>query len=129
MPTDLRFEYQVLLGRYDIYLTDSATVQVTDATLQTGTAEIDQKIRAVLQTQRGEWYLDTTQGVPYFTDVFKKNASTQVVGSAITAALKRIPEVIEITEMSVTIDASARTSAVSFKARTTDGTFLVQEEI
>jgi hypothetical protein len=128
MPTDLRFEYQVLLGRYDIYLTDSATVQVTDATLQTGTAEIDQKIRAVLQTQRGEWYLDTTQGVPYFTDVFKKNASTQVVGSAITAALKRIPEVIEITEMSVTIDASARTSAVSFKARTTDGTFLVQEE-
>jgi len=129
VPTDLRFEYQVLLGRYDIVLTDSATAQVTDATLQTGTAEIDQKIRAVLQTNKGEWFLDTTQGVPYFTDIFIKNASAQVVGSAITAALKRIPEVIEVSEMSVVIDRSARTSAVSFRARTTDGTSLIQEEI
>lgn len=123
--TDLRFEYQAALGRYDLVL-QTGTV---DLTMATATDVIDQKILAVLRMEKGDWYLDTRQGVPYFADLLEKGVSAQAVGSAISAALLRIPEVLAVTEMQVALDSATRQATISFVARTTDGTIPVQEVI
>lgn len=123
---DLRYEYQAALGRYDLVL-ETGTI---DLTLIEGTAEIDQRIRGVLRLMKGEWYLDTDQGVAYFNDVFKKGATPEQVGTAITSALLKLPDVLQILHMTVTPDPADRgNTPISFTAITTDGTFPIEEVI
>jgi len=120
---DLRFEYQTTLGRWDLVLEDGAV----DLTLVSGTDEIDQRIRHTLRLFKGEWYLDITQGVPYFESILIKGASEAAVGEAIAKALLKNPDVLRIDNMVVAFDKNTRTADVSFIAVTTDGTILIQE--
>lgn len=87
----------------------------------TGADAVAQRVRSRLQFFRGEWFLDTRQGVPYFEDILVKNPRRELVVSLLREAILETPGVASITTFSLSIDNATRSASVTFKALTTDG--------
>jgi hypothetical protein len=79
-----------------------------------------QKLRVKLRTFLGEWYLDTTRGLPYFK-VLEKNPNTKILEAAIKQSILEEEEVQEITQFSMTYDNSKRTLKPNFSVRVSTG--------
>lgn len=77
-----------------------------------------QRIGIRLRTFRGEWFLNTAFGVPYFDSVLVKPIRGEVLTSVFKTALLRSPGVTEIAELVLDADARARELSVSFKVKT-----------
>ena len=81
-----------------------------------------QSIQLELRTFRGEWFLDTTAGVPYFQEVFgPKKRELGEVDSIIKAAIMRVPEVNRILAYESSFADATRKFTVSAKVDTTYG--------
>lgn len=85
----------------------------------TGAEALAQKLRVRLSMFKGEWFLDTRVGVPYYTDVFGQRSH-----SAVEALLRRViltcPGVSSLERFALT-EVSARAMALTFSARATSG--------
>lgn len=85
----------------------------------TGAEALAQKLRARLSLFKGEWFLDTRVGVPYYTDVFGQRSH-----SAVEALLRRViltcPGVTSLERFAMTAT-SPRAVSITFSARSTTG--------
>lgn len=77
---------------------------------------IAQKIRQRLGFFRGEWYKDTTLGVPWLQDVLIKSPSLEVVRSVVRRAILDVPGVTSVPTCTVTHDRIERIATISFVA-------------
>jgi hypothetical protein len=92
-----------------------------DATAQT--------VAVRLKTLSGEWFLDTSVGLPYFTDVFGHKRSERYMQQLIATEIGKIPGVKQLDNITVHID-DHRTAHISFSASLTDGSsFKINESI
>lgn len=82
---------------------------------------VAQRLKVTLLTFRGEWFLDTTYGVPYRESVFGKGRVKSVVDAVFVDIIKQDPDVIEIVEFNSTLT-YARDYTIEFTVRVTDGT-------
>lgn len=82
---------------------------------------IKQAVRARLRTLQGEWFLDTTLGVPYEQQVLVKNPNIPALSAVFRSAIETVDGVDEVTELSLNFDAAERTLEVTFKASTDTG--------
>ncbi|MDC7234974.1 MAG: hypothetical protein PQJ58_17200 [Spirochaetales bacterium] len=57
---------------------------------------VAQKIGFKLGFAEGEWFLDLSQGIPYFKRIFMKNPDLKIVGDLFKRAVLSIPEVDKI---------------------------------
>lgn len=94
----------------DIALTDGRL------TLLAGPFEKAQKILNRLRLFRGEWFLDTRIGVPYFTVVLIKNPDLDIVKRLFRRVVLSVPGVVDLLEIQVAWDTKARKMAYSFRA-------------
>lgn len=78
---------------------------------------VAQRIETVLKLIQGEWFLDNTAGVPYFTEVFGYNTQSLYDG-VIKQAIENIPEVISITTYSSSLNAVTRLLNISATIQT-----------
>ena len=85
-------------------------------TLLSGPFEKAQKILNRLRLFKGEWFLDTRIGVPYFTVVLIKNPDLDIVKRLFRRVVLSVPGVVDLPEIQVTWDTKARTLAYSFRA-------------
>ena len=83
---------------------------------------VDQRIDCVLRTFLGEWWLDRTQGLPYFAEMLKKNPDLSVVRQAFAAVILSVPGVRKIIKLETKFTASTRTLSVNFEVQGTDAT-------
>lgn len=83
---------------------------------------VQQRLKVTLLTFLGEWFLDTSIGVPYFQQIFGKSSSKDGVDLIFQQKLMEDPDVVEILEFSSTLDSAARTYIVRFRVKTVDGT-------
>lgn len=88
----------------------------------TGRDYVRQRITTKLQFYFGEWYLDTSQGVPWYEDVLVKPVNLILTDSIIKNTILTTPGVTGLTQFSSTFDAKTRNYSVSFRAATTYGT-------
>jgi hypothetical protein len=58
-----------------------------DLALADGSAEAAQRIRDALKTLQGEWFLDTTYGLPYIQQILVKNPSMPILGALFKQAI------------------------------------------
>ena len=87
-----------------------------DLALTSTTAEaVAQRIRIRLQTFRGEWFLNTRYGVPYFQRIFRKGASLDIVESILRRQISNIEGVESIAQLRVEVDPSVRRATVEFR--------------
>ncbi len=79
-----------------------------------------QKIRIRLQTFLGEWYLDTTLGLPYF-QIQEKNPNIKLIEAAMKEKIMGVEGVESILSFKLVYDNSKRTLKPSFTVSTTSG--------
>lgn len=100
----------------DIALTTDHDLQVSnfDLSLLTGVEAIRQRILIHLLTFKGEWFLDTDRGVPYYQTIFQKGITKEVVDSVIRQEITKVPGVKSISSFTSTHNNSTRAYTCTF---------------
>ena len=99
-----------------------------DLIIITGIDAIAQHLRIRLQFFRGEWFLDTRLGIPYFEEVLIKSPDLNVVQSLLREAIRETPGVISITSFELDFDGVTRKLSLNFDALTTEGPLRFTED-
>jgi hypothetical protein len=81
---------------------------------------VGQKLRILLSTVLGEWYLDITAGLPYFEEILVKNPNMSYVDSLVKAAILSVPEVSAIVQYTSLYETN-RELQIDFTVETTTG--------
>ena len=85
-------------------------------------AETVQHVRTRLLFYRGEWFLDTLAGTPWFQEIFTKPANLANIESILKSRILNTPGVQTLTEFSMDYTgASERRLNVQFSAETIYG--------
>lgn len=112
-------------------MTDAGDLELSQNkfSIVTGIDEIRQRCIQNLRTFLGEWFLDTTIGVPYFQAILVKNPQENVVDTFLKNEILSTPGVVELLEYDADFDSSIRTLNVTFKVDTDVGELTISEEI
>jgi hypothetical protein len=89
--------------------------------------EVLQAVRSRLLFYRGEHFMDTTVGVPYFQQILVKPANLPLFESLLKSEILGTVGVEELLSFSVDFNKLTRRSSVSFSARTTFGEIVNSE--
>lgn len=81
-----------------------------------------QRLKITLYTFLGEWFLDTTIGVPYFQQIFGKIRSKATVDLIFQRIISADPDVIEILTFESSLSSSERGYSMTFQVRVSDNT-------
>jgi hypothetical protein len=91
----------------------------TKVTVTGGSSEaVAQRLTIKLNTFLGEWFLNTTAGVPYYQQIFGKVRSKAAIDIIFRQQISSEPGVLEITDFFSDISAG-RTYSLTFRVRTT----------
>lgn len=107
----------------DLYLTTSGDMRLTQSLEE----EVAQHLRIRLRFFLGEWFLDTTQGIPFFRDVLRKNPSLSLLRALFRRAIQSTPGVDAVQKLDLSVD-SSRLATLTFDALLSDGTVLKSED-
>ncbi|SSW67331.1 hypothetical protein AVE30378_02566 [Achromobacter veterisilvae] len=108
----------------DIALSDDGdlALDLMGATrLIVGADRVRQQIKISLQAFLGEWFLDTSFGVPYFESILVKNPDRASIEAVLRARIVDVPSVTAVRRLGLEIDRTARELRVTFVADTTEG--------
>lgn len=89
---------------------------------------VAQAVQTRLMLFRGEWFLDTTEGTPWMTEVLGKNTRT-TYDAAIRQRILGTPGVTELVAYSSALDTEARHVAIEATINTVYGQTTVQARI
>ena len=106
---------------HDLILKDGDFLFIDDAT------RIAQQIKIRLWTFLGEWFLDTTHGVPYLERVLVKNPSLGLVKSIFISHILAIKDVEKVETISLLYNAKTRTLTIDYTAMTAYGLITKKE--
>lgn len=104
----------------DLFLSETG-----DAVLLTELAqEVAQRLTVRLNFFRGEWFLDTREGTPYYETILVKSPSDRIIRSVFGQVIRGTQGVASLEKFSYRIDSRARTLSLTFQARLNDGSTL-----
>jgi hypothetical protein len=83
---------------------------------------VAQRLRITLYTFYGEWFLNSSVGVPYFQQVFGKLRNKNSVDLLFQDIIRNDPDVIEIIVFDSTLAAAGREYEMTFQVRVSDNT-------
>lgn len=109
----------------NIWVTDDGDFEHDSTTnnlrIVEGNEEVRQIIMANLETIEGEWFLDITIGVPWFTEILQKNVSLNRIDGIIINVISSSKGVISLLTYDSSVDAKTRTFNMEFVAQTAYG--------
>ena len=88
---------------------------------------IGQQIKITLQFWFQEWFLDTTQGIPYLEYICIKNPNLQHIRQIFREAIQSVPDVDSVTELTLSVNAKERILSVTYTANTSAGLLTSKE--
>lgn len=83
---------------------------------------VTQRLKIKLYTFLGEWFLNTSTGIPYFQQIFGKVRSKATVDLIFQNVISEDPDVIEILTFRSSIDSGRRGYEMTFSVRVSDNT-------
>jgi len=86
-----------------------------------GADRIAQQINTTLLAFMGEWFLDTTFGVPYFEDILVKSPVRSGIEAIFRARIRAVPGVTQVSAMQLQLERQLRVLRVTYQADTTFG--------
>lgn len=95
-----------------------------DLQLVQSDAAIRQNLFQRLRLFLGEWFLDTTQGVPYYQVILLKNPNLDVVQATLLSVITKTEGIVELLDFAFDYDNAQRSLSVTFSARSTNGTVI-----
>jgi len=121
------------IGLVNDFLTDiNADISISgrDFVPVSGVDAIRQHMEIRLRTFLGEWFLDTTVGVPYIQEVFStKIPDTDLIRSIIRREVIKTPGVLSADTLGVSLDTATRNLTIELDATTTDGNVTISLEV
>jgi hypothetical protein len=116
----------------DILLEDSThdVVFVNGSSPMTGTTPIGlkQRLKIKLLTFKGEWFLNTNYGTPYFQEIFGKGRVKSTIDLLFRTLIKEDNDVVEILRFDSTLTAQ-RVYSLSFTVTSVEGQTLEINEL
>lgn len=82
----------------------------------TGPEYAAQKIRQRFKLILGEWFLDTTKGVPWFQNVLIKNPNLELIKSLFRDEILNVPGIIGVKDIEAQFTPAARTLSLAYVA-------------
>lgn len=114
--TDMRLDDDPLSPNYGDLLYDNQEAKTTEDQADS----VAQRLTIKLRTFRGEWFINTNNGIPYYQEIFGKVRNKQSIDLIFQQQILEEPDVVEIVEFSSVIDVG-RTYSINFRVRTTLG--------
>lgn len=107
----------------DLQLDDQGdiTILAGDLEIVSGIDWIAQDIEQQMQFFSGEWFLDTTQGFPYFQFVLVKNPNLDIIQALFQDKICQISGVKELNGFQFGYDGNTRSVTIDLQAKTTNG--------
>lgn len=109
----------------DILLNDNGDIAFDngDAPLVTDEQRQDvaQRLQIKLRTFAGEWFLNTSIGVPYDEQIFGKGRKKSSIDLIFQTQILEEPDVLEITQFDSVLDNANRHYSLVFRVRTESG--------
>lgn len=103
----------LLVVNGDLVLTSDANPNGTNPILQ----NVIQRLRMFL----GEWFLDNTQGIPYFQQILIKNPDQSKIDAIFMNAILGTPGIVQLNSYSFVPNTTKRVLTITFVAQTTNG--------
>lgn len=104
-----------LNSQHDLLIKENRLV-LTD-----GMNAIAQRIKIVLLTFGGEWFLDVSRGLPYFDEILVKNPNSTRIYAVFRQQIASVKGVKRIINLTLSVDRKSRTLIVEFEAESTEG--------
>ena len=98
-----------------------------DLNLIEGPDEISQIASQRLRFFFGEWFLDTSRGIPYFEEILKKRVNASRIDGEFIEQLTNVPGVTLVEQYDAVFDPGARTLTVTAQLQTIDGSINFSE--
>lgn len=108
---------------HDLQLVTGQPLMVTD-TLE----EVAQRLRIRLQFFKGEWFLDTREGVPYFQNILLKGVSKQTITAIFSRILRDTPGIALVNSFSYDLDSARRVLTLRFQVTIEDGRVFTSDD-
>lgn len=83
----------------------------------TGSDAIAQHLKIRLRLFKGEWFLDTRVGIPYYQSILLKNPNLAVVRNIFRRAIVTTPGVESLDRIDLDLDAATRVLSLAFSAK------------
>ena len=111
MPYDLALSAKT----HDLIFKDNSFLLIDNA------ERVAQQIKIALLEWRGEWFLDSRDGIPYLEYILIKNPNKNHIRSILTTAITNVEGVIGVSDMILDLDVKTRKLTVSYTANTDYG--------
>ena len=108
--------------------TGDLLLQNNDLMIIDNAERVAQQILITLRFWLGEWFLDTTQGVPYLEYILIKNPNENHIRQILSEAILSVEGVQAVDEMTLEFDAKNRRLYVEYSASTDYG-LLTRKEV
>ncbi|MFY0477092.1 hypothetical protein [Achromobacter marplatensis] len=86
-----------------------------------GADRIAQQIKTTLLAFLGEWFLDTSFGVPYFEDVLVKSPDRASIEAIFRARIRAVPGVVRVRGLELQVERQLRVLRVAYDVDTAAG--------
>jgi len=93
----------------------------------TGKPLVEQLILQRLRLFLGEWFADTSVGVPYFQTIFVKGVALNTVSNILKDIVLQTPGVLHMFRFEIAFDSEIRKSRVSIGVRSAQGDIILSE--
>lgn len=107
-------------GYGDLVILNGDLLRTSDADIE-GPDPIMQDCLARLRTFKGEWFMDTRQGLPYFQEILVKRPVLARIELYFIDAILATPGVYRLTRFASTPHFATRTLSISFGIQTAKG--------
>ena len=87
-----------------------------------------QEVATRLLFFRGENFLDSREGVPYFQEIFQKGTDPARVRALIRATIQSVPAIVDVPVCEIVTDPATRRAVCTWSARTNTGTVIRSED-
>lgn len=112
MTYDLQLDHLT----HDVLLNPRGDLQLLD-----GAERIRQQIEVTLLAFLGEWFLDTSFGVPYLEQITVKNPRMSQVQIILRSKVAAVPGVTRVRDVRLSANRALRTLTATITAETTEG--------
>ena len=92
-----------------------------DLSLISDDGSIRQNLKQRLMLFLGEWFLETSQGVPYYQYILVKNVNLDLIESTLKDVILSTPGILELTDFQFNYTAELRQLQISIQAKSTQG--------
>lgn len=116
---------------YDLAMnvqTGDLVVQNGDLMIVSNGERVAQQVLITLREWLGEWFLKTSDGVPYLEYILVKNPNEAHVRQILTEAIENVEGVKKVTELEFVFNRILRTLTVSYEIDTDYG-FITKKEV